>query len=218
MKGALRGLDAEPTGRDLLAVFGPPGTGKSTVVKALTAELPVENYRWKDEATLWLYRYALPDGEGEVYEPGKGQAGTARGVAHRGTDLLDHRVQPYAEEWLREHPPPMLMQEGCQVLASRTWFQVAEELGYRVRVFYLALKEDEREKRVKARGFAGWDERWQKGLVSRMLRLAAERQAIMVPAWEDPEHIADLMAEMCPVAAALRRAVLAAGASQAELF
>jgi len=205
-----------PDGRHLLLITGPPGAGKSTAVRALVGDMPCQANRWR-ETTLWLYRYRLPGGN-EVCEPGKSHAGTAKGEAHRGTDLLQHNVQPHAEAWIRAELPGMILHEGCQVLASRTWLNLAASLGYNVQVAYLAAPEGLRKERVVRRGYSDWNEQWQQGLYTRTLRLAAEYGATMVPGWAPPEEVAAQLAAISPVAGRLRAAADLAGPAQGGLF
>lgn len=145
--------------KELLYVIGEPGSGKSTLVAALTdGYKPLE----RDEPFAMRVYATAPR---SVCELGR------RREAFGGTDALSMSVQPKVERWIRHTPATLVLAEGDR-LANAKFFDAVLAAEWKLVVARLYVKPRTAAARRQARG-GGQDARWVKSRQSKVERLAA---------------------------------------------
>jgi len=185
------------TGKALLYVIGEPGVGKSTLVAALTANLPVAQ---ANGGVPYLVYGSTP----LVAEPG------GERESFRGTDALAMNIQPKAVAWLNETPYDFVLAEGDR-LANETFLRTAKAAGYDVTLAYLTADADtirrRRERRAADLGTLPQKEAWVKGRRTKCANLAERLPELTLrvrhPQGGTPEAVAGLVTRSA-VAAVLR--------------
>jgi GTPase SAR1 family protein len=147
----------------LVALIGQPGSGKSTLVAALTAS-------WSATTVDGPCPYLLyQTGRGQVAELGR------RRDSFSGTDALSLSVQPKAVKLMAGLDVPMVLAEGDR-LANESFWLACEEAGWDVRVVFLAVPDDIAAARRAERG-STQSAAWVRGRQTKVRRLAARWNA-----------------------------------------
>lgn len=192
---------------NVLHIVGPPGSGKSTLVEALTAGLDVAEVRWQ-ETPLYLLRY-LP---GSVIELGRL---ATEEKPRRGSDRLTMNVIEYAWPFARYVQPEMILIEGAR-LEARSWIAGLEGLGYDYHVVHLHAPKELRAERLAERE-AQQDEKWAAARETQTERFYREaRHATQLDAALAPAVLARELAMADPVAEALLGATIIADLCRSE--
>lgn len=166
---------------DLVYIIGEPGAGKSTALELVTHRLTGAVIRQPFAHTEWW----VP--EGRVIELGY------RRPAFSGTDTLSMSVQPRVVEWLRSTVNDMVIAEGDR-LANGKFFQAVVDAGWNLAVILFAVSPDVADTRRRSRAAAlGVDEQgevWLRGRRTKVARLAAEWEHVVVDADRKPTEVA----------------------------
>lgn len=156
---------------DMLYIIGEPGSGKSTLIKYLTRGLSYEDGR----SPFAFRRYDCG-----VWELG------ARRAEFSGTDALALNVQPAVERTLEAIRPEFVIAEGDR-LANAKFFRFAIGMGYDVHLVHLEGMEVAAVQR-RLRG-SEQDETWVKGRRTKVYALAAQFNALVLPAGSPPSAL-----------------------------
>lgn len=144
----------------MLYLFGPPGAGKSTTMRALTEGCD----RVHRSQPLHHEQLVHPlEGTPLAVELGRSRPGFP------GTDTLPLNVAPTAARWVATRPAPLLLAEGDR-LAHEGFLEAAEQAGYRVCLAYLHAPLGELDIRCVVRG-STQNNAWRRGRVTKAARL-----------------------------------------------
>lgn len=149
--------------RRFIYFIGEPGSGKTTLVSALTAGHP-------------SHPMPKPVPHSVYDDGGIAQIGVNRGD-FSGTDALAMSIQPQVEDWLQQRPYSMLFAEGDR-LSNGKFFRAVIAAGYDLRIAMceaaMAITADRRRTRAQAMGRAEQDPTWLKGRASKVIALRRE--------------------------------------------
>lgn len=176
--------------RHALYLIGEPGSGKSTLMEYLTADLPYEEY---DQPFAF-----------RRYDCGPLELGKRRDK-FSGTDALALNVQPAVERWVEGILPALLLAEGDRLANDKFWAHLIE-LGYTLHIYQLWGPQAAARQRLD-RG-TQQDERWIAGRVTKVTGLRKRWGGIVLPVGAPLAELAERMTD--PVAAALKEAKEAA--------
>lgn len=181
----------------LLYLIGQPGSGKSTLVQALTAGLGLDGYAQPFQRIEY---HTTP----RVVELGGRRSGFS------GTDVLSLSVQPRVVSWLTETRPSLVLAEGDR-LANSKFFAAAVEIGYDLQIVRLVVSANVASSRRQARAIALGSKlqqpSWVAGRVTKARRLADEWGGRVLDLDADQPRdrvLAALKSAGNPVVAALR--------------
>jgi len=143
---------------EMLYVFGQPGSGKTTLINALTEGTFGSTFRQPFTCTEYI--------NGVV------QLGVQRPGGFGGTDALAMSVQPKVLRWLEEERPPFVLGEGDR-LTNRKFFQAVTDLGISLYTVYLYVPDELAAKRREGRG-SNQNATWIKGRQTKIINLTNE--------------------------------------------
>lgn len=165
-------LPQEPK-RHLLYIIGAPGTGKTTLARALVQGVPYREFQPHKRVRAMEYHTGDDQGLRPVYELGC----PLREDGARGTDLLARDIKPDVMEWLGGSAAPRYVMGEGDRLAHPNFFGEAAELGYEVQVVHAwcpaELSYERASKRRAIRGMEPQHASWYKGRVTKHERLEA---------------------------------------------
>ncbi len=188
--------------RHFLYLIGEPGAGKSTLVDALTANSQEFELRASGLPVDFRYLLWMPvDGDAVVlgaHDPVV-EVGYRRGN-FSGTDALQMNVQRSVEEWLGQHPYPLIFAEGDR-LANDAFFRAVEDAGYLLCVGFLRVSKAtgavRRRERASRLGLAEQNPGWVKGRRTKVENLARRwaEAVVEIPADGDIEEAVAAIAD-----------------------
>jgi ribose 1,5-bisphosphokinase PhnN len=147
----------------MIYLIGAPGAGKTTLMRAITANRP--HSTMKTPIPHMLYHGAI-------------QLGTER-AAFSGTDALPMNVQPAAEDFIAGYPARLILAEGDR-LGNAKFFRAVKRAGYALTVLHLDVSASVLDQRRRERG-SNQDASWMKGRETKVLNLAID--------WCEPENV-----------------------------
>jgi predicted ATPase len=180
------------TDRYLTYIIGEPGVGKTTLIDAMTANLPFE-----EADTPFAHR---------VYECGVWELGRHREGGFSGTDALSLSVQPDVLQFMESIRPALVLGEGDR-LGNNSFIRAMEALGYKITLWWLSGIHEARERRAKRAlelGVKPQNETWLKGRQTKVKSLAERWDANTLWAGAPAEQMAASMGD--PVSMRLRDA------------
>jgi P-loop Nucleotide Kinase3 len=179
----------------LLYLTGPPGTGKSALMAALTADCersPSKNGLPHDHLSR---RGAVVAAEAGHWRPG-----------FPGTDTLALNAHPQAVAWIANAHHALVLAEGDR-LATIGFLQAARHAGYTCHLASLTAPNAVLDARCTARGSAQ-NPAWRRGRATKTERLTAHAEAaghhvIHLDATQPTRRLARLLHSAVPALAAL---------------
>lgn len=145
--------------KTLIAIIGPPGTGKSTLMKEW-----MSRWEWQYQRTGLLDHYT----SGDLIVLGRYDEGETFG----GTDRLAMNVMPSTIEFLQETEEKVVIFEGDRLTSSK-FFNAALEAGYELNIIHLIVRDDIREQRYADRG-SDQDEKFINGRITKVKNIVEE--------------------------------------------
>lgn len=140
----------------VIAIFGEPGSGKSTLMKRLMTELQISQEIYNDFKLVPYHKNE------QIYVLGKYEEGETFG----GTDKMSMAVQPEAVKFLAQLPvDATVLFEGDRLCTASFLEHCAE--NYDTTIVYLKTNKETRQVRYAERG-SNQDETWLRGRESKI--------------------------------------------------
>lgn len=163
----------------VIAIFGEPGSGKSTLMKRLMQELDVSREIYTD---VKLVPYHKND---KIHILGKYEEGETFG----GTDKMSMAVQPEAVKFLAQLPSDsVVLFEGDRLCTASFLEDCADK--YDTTIIYLRTNKETRQVRYAERG-SNQDETWLRGRESKINNIRSNFVLQMQMTEFDHENLTD---------------------------
>lgn len=140
----------------IIAIFGEPGSGKSTLMKRLMEELEVSREVHNDFKLVPYHK------NGKIHILGKYEEGETFG----GTDKMSMAVQPEAVKFLAQLPSDSIVLFEGDRLCTASFLEDCVE-KYDTKIVYLRTSKETRTERYAERG-SNQDETWLRGRESKI--------------------------------------------------